>query len=199
MTTYSAIANSEIAVGAPITNSLMTKVRDNPLAIQENDATAPTVALATNITSQGALATLNTVSGSEIVDATAGDYLEEYITISGADIDALVGTSYIKVLEMNIVRDGTYRIRSSILGTSTGADNAYSTVYKNGGAVGTEQSSVSTRATRNDDLALVAGDLIQLYMKTQLASQEPDGPAYLMVCSGNPIITKATYTAKELP
>lgn len=47
MTTYSAIANSEIAVGAPLTNSLMTKVRDNPLAIQENDASAPTVAYAT--------------------------------------------------------------------------------------------------------------------------------------------------------
>ena len=47
MTAYSAIANSEIAVGAPITNSLMTKNRDNPLAIQENDATAPTIAFAT--------------------------------------------------------------------------------------------------------------------------------------------------------
>lgn len=43
MTTYSAIANSEIAVGAPITNNLMTKLRDNPLAIQENDASAPDV------------------------------------------------------------------------------------------------------------------------------------------------------------
>ena len=46
MTAYSAIANSEIAVGAPITNTLMTKVRDNPLAIQEDDATAPNVAFA---------------------------------------------------------------------------------------------------------------------------------------------------------
>lgn len=65
MTTYSAIANSEIAVGAPITNSLMTKVRDNPLAIQEDDASAPTIAYATEagtITSQGTLATLNSVS-----------------------------------------------------------------------------------------------------------------------------------------
>ncbi len=47
MTTYTAIANSEIAVGAPVTNNLMTKMRDNPLAIQENDASAPTVAYAT--------------------------------------------------------------------------------------------------------------------------------------------------------
>lgn len=69
MTTYSAIANSEIAVGAPITNSLKTKERDNLLAIQENDASAPTIVYATTagtITSQGDLATLDTVSQTEI-------------------------------------------------------------------------------------------------------------------------------------
>lgn len=69
MTTYSAIANSEIAVGAPITNSLMTKVRDNPLAIQEHDGTAPTIAYATaagTIAGQGDLATKDTVSTTEI-------------------------------------------------------------------------------------------------------------------------------------
>ena len=47
MSTYSAVANSEIAVGAPLTNSLKTKERDNLLAIQENDASAPTIAYAT--------------------------------------------------------------------------------------------------------------------------------------------------------
>ena len=84
MTAYSAIANSEIAVGAPITNSLMTKVRDNPLAIQENDATAPTVALATNITSQGALATLNSVDSAQIdTDAVGHDELDTAIGSTG--------------------------------------------------------------------------------------------------------------------
>jgi len=77
MTAYSAIANSEIAVGAPLTNSLMTKNRDNPLAIQENDASAPTIAYATTagsattagtITGQGALATLNSVTAEQIND-----------------------------------------------------------------------------------------------------------------------------------
>ncbi len=69
MTTFSGIANSEIAVGAPITNSLMTKNRDNPLAIQENDVSAPTNAYATlaaTITSQGALATLDSVASAQI-------------------------------------------------------------------------------------------------------------------------------------
>jgi len=64
MTAYSAIANSEIAVGAPLTNSLMTKVRDNPLAIQENDVTAPTIAYATLAGTANAAATDAIVQGS---------------------------------------------------------------------------------------------------------------------------------------
>ena len=81
MTTYSAITNSEIAVGAPVTNNLKTKERDNLLAIQENDASAPTIAFATEagtagtastITSQGDLATLDTVSQTEIDAAAVG-------------------------------------------------------------------------------------------------------------------------------
>lgn len=43
MTTYSAIADSDIDPESPITTGLMTKLRDNPLAIQQNDATAPDV------------------------------------------------------------------------------------------------------------------------------------------------------------
>lgn len=40
MTAYRDIPNSEVAVGAPITNTLMTALRDNPLGIQEGDVSA---------------------------------------------------------------------------------------------------------------------------------------------------------------
>ena len=76
MTTYSAITNSEIAVGAPVTNNLKTKERDNLLAIQENDASAPTIAYATaagsagTITSQGALAILDAAGQGELNTAS---------------------------------------------------------------------------------------------------------------------------------
>jgi len=43
MTTYTAIANSEIDAESPITTGLMTKLRDNLLAVQEGDATAPNI------------------------------------------------------------------------------------------------------------------------------------------------------------
>ena len=43
MTTYREIDKSEVAIDAPITTSLMTAIRDNPIAILEGDATAPTI------------------------------------------------------------------------------------------------------------------------------------------------------------
>lgn len=46
MTTYIAISNPEVAPDAPITTSLMTRLRDNPLAIQEGDPTAPSISMA---------------------------------------------------------------------------------------------------------------------------------------------------------
>jgi hypothetical protein len=75
MTIYSAIADSDVDPESPGTTNLFTRLRDNPLAIQEDDATAPDNAYATlagTITSQGALATLNTVSASEIDAGAVG-------------------------------------------------------------------------------------------------------------------------------
>lgn len=41
MPTYTAIPNTQIEPEAPVTSELMTLLRDNPLAIQEGDPTAP--------------------------------------------------------------------------------------------------------------------------------------------------------------
>lgn len=46
MTTYTAITNGEVAPEAPITSELLTRLRDNTLAIQEGDATAPNIVTA---------------------------------------------------------------------------------------------------------------------------------------------------------
>ena len=83
----------------------MTKNRDNPLAIQENDASAPTIAYATtagsattattagSITSQGALATLNSVSSGEI-DADSVGASELKTAIGGAGSTTIASSSY---------------------------------------------------------------------------------------------------------
>lgn len=43
MTTYTTITNAEIDQDSPVTQPLMTALRDNPLAISEGDSTAPAI------------------------------------------------------------------------------------------------------------------------------------------------------------
>lgn len=45
MTTYTAITDTETGFEKPVTISLMRRLRDNPLAIQQGDATAPNLLL----------------------------------------------------------------------------------------------------------------------------------------------------------
>jgi hypothetical protein len=58
MATYTAIANGEIDAESPITDLLLGRLRDNPIAIAENDATVPA-----SLRSYTLLATLATTSG----------------------------------------------------------------------------------------------------------------------------------------
>jgi hypothetical protein len=44
MTTYTTIPDSDVDVDSPVTEELVTALRNNPLAIQEGDATAPKLA-----------------------------------------------------------------------------------------------------------------------------------------------------------
>lgn len=71
MTTFSVVANSEIAVGAPITNSLMTKLRDNLHAIIEGDATASSYRIAEAALAAAVVAQL--VTNGDSHDHSGGD------------------------------------------------------------------------------------------------------------------------------
>lgn len=91
MTTYSAIADNEIDVDSPATTGLFTKLRDNPLAIQEGDATAPIVqkAKGANLVHLETLDTTSqtTVSFTSNIDSTY-DWYEFHIINVGADATA---------------------------------------------------------------------------------------------------------------
>lgn len=62
MATYTTLPDSALDADSPITESLMLALRDNPLAIQEGDATAPKIA--------NTAFTDNTISGVKLLDAT---------------------------------------------------------------------------------------------------------------------------------
>lgn len=59
MTTYTAITSGEVDSDSPITDTLLQRLRDNPIAIAEGDASVPSNLLQTLL-----LGTLTTTSGS---------------------------------------------------------------------------------------------------------------------------------------
>jgi len=80
-------------------------------------------------------------------------------------IDSSTSATYEKVKEIRIDMPGTLRVKFDIK-PSTGT--GYGRIYKNGVAVGTEQSSTDTSnwVTKSEDISgWSAGDLLQLYVK----------------------------------
>ena len=74
MTTYTAILGSEIDTDSPVTESLMTRIRDNPIAITEGSAGAPKIqnaAIATDAV-RAAQIQANAVGASEIATSAVG-------------------------------------------------------------------------------------------------------------------------------
>ena len=120
--------------------------------------------------------------GGGIENATAGNYLEG----SAATERSTTSTSYIKVKQIYIPRDGTYRIKFGLKRSGL-AIAVYGRIYKNGAAYGTQRSTTSTSyTTYSQDLSFSKGDLLQLYYKTGHSSTT----AYVnnfKVYTGNPI------------
>lgn len=135
---YSQIANSEIDASSPITETLLTKFRDN---IRDHVHGASDV-------------------GSGLKPYTVGDYvLHGNSTTRTTDI-----STYTKVKETKILRSGNFRITFKLW---VDIDSGYATVYKNGTAIGTERSTNSTSPVlySEDFNGLAEGDLIQVYAK----------------------------------
>jgi hypothetical protein len=120
MTTYTAISDSDLDPEKPLTTTIAKRLRDNPLAIQEDDASAPNVAFATvagTITSQGALATLDEVGISEL-KATSGTVSQNgagftNITLPGGDFGF-----YPRIKTDNSSRTALATIASGVTSTS---------------------------------------------------------------------------------
>jgi hypothetical protein len=125
MTTYTAITDAETGFEKPVTISLMRRLRDNPLAIQQGDATAPNILL--GVVAKSALGGVGThafciravVSSSAPI--TAGtSYSGSELRYSGADSQTGGGTP-----------SGTWRALGTA-GTKTvgGTSYSYATLFQ---------------------------------------------------------------------
>jgi hypothetical protein len=104
MTTYTAIADSEIDVDSPITESLLTRFRNNPIAITEGASGAPKIKQAAIDAAAVGQSQLKTASGTASVSGTVSGggnspinlYLDFSINTSGygtAAVAALNGSN----------------------------------------------------------------------------------------------------------
>jgi hypothetical protein len=83
MASYNPIANSEVDPESPITSSLISRLRDNPLAIQEGDSSAPNIV--TNAIANEAI-TLAKLNPDVINTAVGSDGVSGHIQIAGSGI-----------------------------------------------------------------------------------------------------------------
>lgn len=159
MTTYTAIPNTDIDVDSPVTTDLMTKVRDNPIAISEGASGAPkiqTAALDTDSVTTVKITNLNVttakIAASAVTAAKLGSDVEivtAWVNFNGSGIVAIRDDVGVSSITDN--GTGTYQINLS----PTLANDDYSAVacHNNGFAHcmrGTVSSSTFGVLCRND-------------------------------------------------
>lgn len=160
MATFTAIPDTDLDANSPITENLMLALRDNVLAIQEGDATAPKIQ--TDAYADGSITSDKLASTSVFPSLTAGNY----VAAIDPETRSTTSTSYVKLSEIKIgaKENGSIRVSFS-LKTNGVSGTAYGRVYKNGIAIGTVRSSTTIAYTEfsQDFSGIIAGDLIQIY------------------------------------
>jgi hypothetical protein len=90
------------------------------------------------------------------------------ITVASAMTErTTTSSSYVKLKEINVGASGTATVSFKIRSTSD--YRSYGRIYKNGSAVGTEREYLGggSGTTFSENIAMSAGDLIQLYVRAQ--------------------------------
>jgi len=142
------------------------------------------------------------VTNAKLADAAAGDYIS---AVAFADeSNAFPGTTYAKMAEIKAPRAGTYRVRVRVREATNRI--IYGKAYVNGTTAGTEIFTASQNFSyQNDDIVVSAGDLVQLYLRSNLsdgtwldiAGGESDTENFLVaiaLCELDPINGGALYT-----
>ncbi len=138
---YSAIASIEADANSPADATLWGKVKDN---FDDHETRIDTME-------------------TTLVDSVVGDY---YIH-KNEPSRSTTSTFYVKLKEIKLDKAGAIRTKFTLV-SDTGGGWVYGKVYRNGSAVGTEQSMQSTTPSEySEDISGWAiGDLYQIYGKT---------------------------------
>ena len=165
MTTYTTITNAEIDQDSPITQPLLTALRDNPLAIAEGDPTGPGLS----------------VLGFEPL--TAGD-VPRYInaaTSGTSNSDALV-------MDLTLIQKSSVRVKFGYRVFSAGT-GAYR-IELDGVSIASGTTTSTSFVSVSEDVTLTGGNLLELYIDGSAATTLWQNP--IIATSGGrifPILT----------
>lgn len=143
MATYTAITDAEIDQDSPITQTLMTKYRDNLIAVFEGDASAPRVV---------AEAFSGSVAGSTVLFGLSG------ITYPNTSSNEI----FIPEATFKATTSCEIRVSAQYRRTGSNGQTVTMRIYKNGSAVLTQSKSSTSYSTHTVDISLVAGDCIRI-------------------------------------
>ena len=160
MTTYVAIPNGDIDQDSPVTQPLMTALRDNPIAIAEGDDPAPRIlgeaAGRDSSVAARRLPVVTVAAGAVLSAQGQGRADGTTVTTSGTNVVAYTFT----------IRSYSGSLRFSVTQSNTGAGGtAIAEIYKNNVLVQAYTLTPGT-ATRTNDVTVAVGDVIEWRHRT---------------------------------
>ena len=151
MTTYTAITNGQIDQDSPITQPLMTALRDNPIAISEGSSGAPRIRgeAAAQLDDLPTL-TVSAADTYNIVSSLATNVFSTPVTgslsfVLGSTVTITKATGTARLIGVH---------RSSNTGTTS-----FLRILKNGVQIGAWSTNSTTNVTRTVDASIIIGDV----------------------------------------
>jgi hypothetical protein len=141
---WTTIPNSDIDQDSPITQTLMTALRDNPIAIANGDAGAPRLQLPA------------------LQEVAAGD--ETRIERLNANVNN--SSAFIAAQQYSVIQSGTIRV--TLRHRTAGAGNSEARVQRNGTTITTWSTSSTSFQSRSIDFSISPGDVISVQHRNTL-------------------------------
>lgn len=160
MAEWTDLVDSIFDSGKPGKGSIFKQMRDNLAAMAAGLTGAPKIL--------NAALSDGTITNEKMLDYVAGSY-----PLARAENEDFVvnSSSWVKYKEIAVKRNGIVTTKFTLKNNSGNADNtAYGRIYVNGIAIGTSRATDSTTyVTYTEDITIIPGDLIQLYLSNQNA------------------------------
>ena len=170
---YTEITAGQVDADSPLDATLMGTVKDN--FIDHEDRIA-----------------VGEAGGFPFGSPTAGEYIEYHSPVDSAKTGGGIYTTLTPVATIKVGAAGTYRIKFYAKHDAGGGGVGYAKLYKNGGAIGTERALTTGYVWYSEDIALAAGDTIEVWGYVTSGGTTIDLTGF-RVCVAAPVLAGAYH------